>query len=191
MAWVKAEYAGELAVLSAWLSMILPWNVVYHPDAPVNSTVVFFRFSLFELQVRFPFIFELGDQLVSAANALALQYPGTRLFWGLFATTPVGAVDHYSGNMELGSMAWALAAVVLLASFVVSLAFYLDEGATEARLPIDPVRLIGWLLGAATVATASASGLYFFERDFAGIPIPVGVVVMGALSVTLLRVERV
>lgn len=191
MSWVKSEYAGELAVLSAWLSMVLPWNVVYHPDAPVNSTVVFFRFSVFELQIRFPFIFEVGDQLVSAANALALQYPGTGLFWGLFVTTPVGAIGHYNDYMELGSIAWGIAALVLLACFVVSLALYLREDATEERLPVDPVRLIGGLLGAATVATAAASVLYFLDRSLAGIPIPVGVVVMGALSVALLRVERV
>lgn len=191
MTWVDSEYAGELAVLSAWLSMVLPWNVVYHPDAPVNSTVVFLRFSVVEIQIRFPFIFELEGELVSAANALAAQYPGTALFWGLFATTPVGAITHYDGYMGMGSVVWALAAVALLGSFVVSIALYLDESRVAEGMSVDPVRLIGGLLGVATVTTAAASVLYFLDRGVAGIPIPIGVVVIGALSAALLRVERV
>lgn len=199
MAWVRSEYAGEFAVISAWLSMVLPWNIVYQPDAPLNSTVVFFRFSLFEIQIRFPFIFELGDELVSAANALAAQFPGTRLFSGVFVTTPLGAVRHYGSfasssaagqYLTWGSYAWALGALALLCAFGYSLALYWREDEVERRSPTDPVRTIGGLLAVATVATALASVLYFFGRSIAGIPIPVGVLVMGALSVALLRVER-
>lgn len=201
MTWVRSDYAGELAVLSAWLSMVLPWNVVYQPAAPLNSTVVFFRFSVFELQVRFPFIFEFGGDIVTAAEALAIEFPGTKLIWGMFVTTPVGALSHY-GEMAasrdgtgqflfLGSVAWAVAAVVLVVALVVSVVLYLREAEFERRSPVDPVRLIGVLLGAATVATAAASVLYVLDSDVAGIPIPVGVVLMGVLSVTLLRVERV
>lgn len=191
MTWVRSEYAGELAVLSAWLSMLLPWNIVYHPDAPVNSTVVFLRFSVFELQIRFPFLFELGDQLTSAAPALATRYPGTELFWGMFLTSPVGAISHYDGYMLWGSVAWALASLALVGAFLASVALYLDEAGFEERSAVDPVRLIGGLLGAASVATAAASVLYFLDRGIAGTPVPVGVLVMGALSVALLRVDRV
>lgn len=196
MAWVRSEYAGEFAVISAWIAMVLPWNVVYHPDAPIDSTVVFFRFSVFELQLRFPTVFEAGDQLVSAANALATLYPGIRLFSGVFVTTPGGAISHYaslesaSQYMYLGSYAWALGAVTLLCSFAVSVAFYLREEAFVERSPVDPVRLIGGLLAVATGATAAASVLYYLERDLAGVPIPIGVLIMGALATALLRVER-
>jgi len=200
MAWVRSEYAGELAVVSAWLSMLLPWNVVYQPDAPVNSTVVFFRFSVFELQVRFPFIFEVDGEIATAAEALALEFPGAGLVWGLFVTTPVGAIIHY-GEMAVdrsgigqylywGSLAWAVAAVVLLAAFVVSIALYLREARFEQRSPVDPVRLIGGLLAVATLATAAATVLYALDSEVAGVPIPVGVLLMGGLAVALLRVER-
>lgn len=191
MAWVRSEYAPELAVLSAWLSMLLPWNVVYHPDAPVRSTVVFLRFSVFELQIRFPFLFEFGDQLVDAAPALAARYPGTELFWGMFLTSPIGAVTHYDGYMLWGSVAWLVASIALLGAFLVSIALYLDEEGFEDRITVDPVRLIGGLLGAAAAATALASALYFLDRSIAGIPVPLGVLIMGALSVALLRVDRV
>lgn len=190
MAWVKSEYAGELAVLSAWLAMILPWNVVYQPAAALNSTVVFFRFPLFEVQIRFPFLFEVGDRLLSAGNALAVQYPGTELFWGIFVTTPVGAISHYDGYMQWGSIAWALGSVALLGAFGVSLALYLREEYFEQADTPDPVRVIGGLLGVGALATAGASVLYLLDSDLGGIPIPVGVLVLGALSVSLLRVER-
>ena len=100
MTWVRSEYAGELAVISAWLSMVLPWNVVYQPAAPISSTVVFFRFSVFELQIRFPLVFEFGDQVLTAAKALAVEFPGTELLWGMFVTTPIGAIIHY-GDMAV------------------------------------------------------------------------------------------
>lgn len=190
MAWVRSEYAGEFAVLSAWIAMVLPWNVVYHPNAPLDSTVVFVRFSIVELQIRFPVVLAVGEQLVSAANALAAQYPGTQLASGLFVASPVGAIGHYDGYMQLGSLAWALGAVVLLGSFAFSLAFYRREETVIERSPVDPVRVIGWLLAAATVATAAASGLYFLDRDLAGVPIPIGTVIMGALAVAVLRAER-
>ncbi|MFW6017419.1 MAG: DUF7549 family protein [Halapricum sp.] len=190
MAWVRSEYAGEFAVLSAWIAMVLPWNVVYHPDAPLDSTVVFVRFSIVELQVRFPVVFAVGDQLVSAANALATQYPGTQLASGLFVASPLGAVGHYDGYMQLGSIAWALAAVVLVGTFAFSLAFYRREAAVIERSPVDPVRVIGWALAAATVATAAASVLYFLDRDLAGVPVPIGTLIMGALATAALRAEQ-
>ncbi|WP_315908145.1 DUF7549 family protein [Halapricum hydrolyticum] len=190
MAWVRSEYAGEFAVLSAWIAMVLPWNVVYHPNAPLDSTVVFVRFSIVELQIRFPVVLAVGDQLVSATNALAAQYPGTQFASGLFVASPVGAIGHYDGYMQLGSLAWALGAVALLGSFAFSLAFYLREETVIERSPVDPVRVIGWLLAAATVATASASVLYFLDRGLAGVPIPIGTAIMGALAVAVLRAER-
>ncbi|QSG05190.1 DUF7549 family protein [Halapricum desulfuricans] len=190
MAWVRSEYAGEFAVLSAWLAMVLPWNVVYYPNAPLDSTVVFVRFSVIELQVRFPVVLAVGEQLVTAANALAAQYPGTQLVSGLFVASPIGAIGHYDGAMQLGSIAWAIGALVLVGAFAFSLAFYLREEAVTGRSPVDPARVIGWALAAATVATAIASAFYFLERDLAGVPVPIGTVVMGALAAAVLRAER-
>ncbi|QSG07885.1 DUF7549 family protein [Halapricum desulfuricans] len=190
MAWVRSEYAGEFAVLSAWLAMVLPWNVVYYPNAPLDSTVVFVRFSVIELQIRFPVVLAVGEQLVTAANALAAQYPGTQLVSGLFVASPIGSIGHYDGAMRLGSIAWAIGALVLVGAFAFSLAFYLREEAVTERSPVDPARVIGWALAAATVATAIASALYFLEQDLAGVPVPIGTLIMGALAAAVLRAEH-
>lgn len=194
MAWVRSEYAGELAVLSAWLSMVLPWNVVYHTSVPtevIRSELVAARFSLLEFQFRFAGQVNLeGEEAYNATESFATLISGSQVAGDLYATTPVGAMGHYEGYMQLGSVAWAVGAAALLVAFAVSIGLYFREERFEARSPVDPVRLVGLLLGAATVATAVASALYFLDRGLAGIPIPVGVVVMGALSVALLRVER-
>lgn len=190
MTWVRSEYANEFAVLSAWLAMVLPWNIAYQPAAALDSTVIFIRLSVIELQIRIPVIIQAGSQLVSAENALAVQYPGTQLASGLFVATPVGAVGHYDGWMGAGSIAWALAAVVLIVTFVYSLVLYRDEEGVTARSPLPPASVIGWLLAAATVATTTASTLYFLEQDLGGVPVPIGTVIMGILAVAILRAER-
>ena len=193
MAWVRSEYAGEFAVIAAWLSMVLPWNIVYHPSVPTDplaSKMAIIRLPLAEFQFRFPAVIEVNGETSSAAAVLEQIYPGFRLFGEVFLTTPVGASGHYDGYMQLGSYAWAVGALAVAAAFAVSLAFYLREEALQDRLSADPVRLIGGLLGMAAASLAAASVLYFFDRDLGGIPIPIGVVVMGALSVALLRVER-
>lgn len=190
MTWVRSEYANEFAVLSAWLAIALPWNVAYQPAAALNSTVIFLRLSVLELQIRIPVILRAGSQLVSAENALAAQYPGTQLASGLFVATPVGAIGHYDGWMWAGSVAWALAAVVLVGAFAYSLALYRDEAGVTARSPAPPATVIGWLLAVATVGTGTATALYAIERDLGGVPVPIGTVIMGVLAVAILRAER-
>lgn len=193
MAWVRSEYAGEFAVISAWIAMVLPWNIVYHPSVPTNpleSSIAIVRLSIVEIQFRFPAVIEINGETSSAAGVLDQLFAGTHLVSDAFVATPPGAISHYDGYLQLGSVAWMLGALALLCSFAVSVAFYLREDALLERSPADPVRLIGGLLAVATVATAAASVLYFLERNVAGIPIPIGVVVMGALATALLRVER-
>lgn len=194
MAWVRSEYAGEFAVISAWLSMVLPWNIVYYSGVPtekIDSLLFAVRFSILELQFRFPGEINVNGEVVyTATDSFDGLLSGIHVFSSLFVTTPPMAATHHDGYFQLGSLAWTIGAFALLVSFAVSIAFYLREAAVESRLPADPVRLIGGLLGTATVALSAASVLYFLDRDLAGIPIPVGVLVMGALSVALLRVER-
>lgn len=193
MAWVKSEYAGELAVVSAWLSMVLPWNVVYHPSVPtqpLESTITIVRLSLFELQLRAPVVVEIDGRRTSPDGVMDQLYPGTNVLADVYVATPLGAVSTYDGFMQLGSIAWLVAAGALLIAFAVSIALYRDEAGFTERSSVDPVRLVGGLLGAAAVAGATASALYFLDRDLGGIPIPVGVLIIGALSVALLRVER-
>jgi uncharacterized protein (TIGR04206 family) len=196
--WVKSEYASELAVLSAWVAMVLPWNVVYFPNAAGGSTVVFLRFALVEIQVRAATIITLvnnrtGDvRRVAADGLLAQQFPGTELAADVFVTTPpTSALFYEAPELQQASLAWTVAAASFLLAFVLSLALYTKEEAVRERLPVDPVRLLGALLAAGTVGTALATWLYYLARDLAGTPIPVGVVIIGVLAVVLLRAERV
>lgn len=189
--WVRSKYTSELAVLAAWVSLLVPWNVTYHGDAPAGGSVYFFRFALFELQFRRPGVLEINDQVVEASEPLALTYPGTELVASIFATTPPGSMSFYDGTLQQASLLWTLSAVAFALAFALSIALYLRTEETISRLPVSEVRLMGGLLGLATLGTAGASYLYYLDRDVAGVPIPVGVLVMGALSLALLVTKEV
>lgn len=193
MPWVKAEYAGELAVLSAWLAALVPWSLTADLSAPGGSYMFVLRWPLFELQIRVPLEVTANGEVIGNASALlAQQFPGAELFGGLFVTDPVSAAAFYDARpLVLGSVAWAAGAVVVLIAVALSVAMYRDEAGTRARLPADDVRTMGGLLALATLAFAVATLLYAAERAVVGLPIPIGVVVVGALAVGLLRTERV
>jgi len=190
MAWVKAEYAPELAVLSTWLSMFLPWSVAYHAKGPLGSVLVFIRFSVFELQLRFPSEVSFEGVPIDVARALDQVYSGLQVGGNFYVALPPTAALDYGGPLALANGIWTVAALVLLVAFALSLAVYTDESRTE-RLPYPYPRLTGWLLGTTTVVLALATGLMALETSTVGIPIPIGVLVMGALSAALLRVDIV
>lgn len=190
MAWVKAEYAPELAVLSTWLSMFLPWSFAYHTKGPLGSVLVFVRFSVFELQLRFPSSITFGGVPIDVARALEQVYSGFQIGGNFYVALPPTAALDYSGALALANGIWTVAALALLLAFVLSLAVYTDESRTE-RLPYPYPRLAGWLLGIATVVLALATGLMALAASTVGVPIPVGVIVMGVLSAVLLRVDIV
>lgn len=195
--WVKSEYAGELAVLSAWVSMLVPWNVVRHASAPFESTVVFLRFALFEVQFRFPTRIAINNtegetSIVDASRALAEAYPGSRVLGDLFvAVPPQTALFYEAPRLQQAGLVWSLSAMVFFGAFVLSLALYTNEAAVSEKLDVSEVRLMGALLLAGAVGSGVATVLYYLERPVVGTPIPVGVLVIGALGVVLLRTERV
>lgn len=193
MAWVKAEYAGELAVVSAWIAALTPWSLTFNPNAPAGSWMFVVRLSVLELQIRLPTVIrEGGDVIGSAASALAATYPGVGLFWSAFVTDPVSAALFYEDqSLVLGSVAWALGALVVVLAVALSIWLYRDEAAVRETLPYDEVRTMGVLLAAATALFGVATVAYFLGRDVVGVPVPLGVVVVGALAATLLRIERV
>ena len=147
--WVRSEYAAELAVLSAWLSALVPWTVTYSGEGPLGSTLVLIRTGVLEVQ----FVRGLTREIVVNGQAQDLQ------------------------NLD-----------EILAALAFSLLLYTREESLEAG-PVDPVRLMGGLLGAATVAFA-ASAYFRVNSDVPGVPIPAGLVVVGLLSATLLTVDR-
>jgi hypothetical protein len=218
--WVRSEYANELAVLSAWLSVLVPWNVTQHTrtdtlslldgllNADAESNIFFLRFPFLEIQLRRPggvnpdkFVqngsVEEGSTAAQrlkeadASEALDSAYAGTELIDGLFVTTPLTSMGFYDGALWQASLLWTIAALAFVLAFTLSLALYFREEPVADRLPVSAVRLMGTLLGIGALGTAGASVLYFLERDLVGFPIPAGVIVVGILATVLLQTEEV
>jgi len=191
--WVRSEYAGELAVLSAWIAVLLPWNVTYHDAAPPDgqATVYFFRFAFFEVQFRRPWAFELNGETVIATEPLELTYAGWELFGNVFLATPPSSAMFYEETLAQASLAWSVAALGFLLAFALSLALYFREDAVAARLPVSAVRLMGGPLAVGALGSAVATVLFFRADATNGLSLPVGVLVVGVLAVVLLQTEQV
>lgn len=197
--WVRSKYTSELAVLSAWLSVLIPWNVAFHTETrlplDLDSDIYFFRFAFFELQLRQPVAFpeaELVDFRYEGTGPLIEQlHPGSELIWDIYITTPLTSADFYDGTLQTASYVWLVAAIAFGLAFLLSLALYFRTEATLERLPVSEVRLMGALLGLASIGTAVATVLQYQENDVVGTPIPVGVFVVGTLAAVLLRTEEV
>jgi hypothetical protein len=198
-AWVKAKYANELAVLSAWLAALLPWTVTYSGQGrgPLGSTLILVRTGVLEVQ----FVQALPREVVVDGQAQRLEnlrevlaavgISGLRLSEGVWASTPIASALAQSGNPEAGVRNAALVGgaggALILAAVGISLLLYAREQWVESLF--DPVRLIGTLLGGATAAFAVAA-VYRWQSSIPGVPIPVGLVVIGVLAAMLLTVDR-
>lgn len=168
MVWVRSEYAGELAVVSAWLAAVIPWNVTYATDEGLPGDVLYLRFPFFEVQYLIGF--EINDN----------QF---------FLNTIGDAVSQQIGQgVFIAYATWLAGAALVSVAVLVSLIYYLEEERVEAG-PVDPVTLIGGLLTVAGVVLAAASYL-FVARGIPGYPIPVGTVLLLVLGTILLRVDR-
>lgn len=203
--WVSSEYANELAVVSAWVALLVPWSVstqsrsVSTPIADGEAGVLFFRFPLFELQFRDDTIVSessTGESVgVDITDNLAELYPGSELFGDVFATTaPASAAfssDVYGSTLQQAGLLWTLASVGFVLAFLLSIALYVCEERVVTASPVSPVRLMGALLGVGALGTAGATVLHYTQRDAVGFPIPVGLVVIAALAAVLLRTEQV
>lgn len=168
MVWVDSEYAGELAVISAWVAALLPWNVVVS-ERIVGGRFLFVRFPFFEVRYGWGHaVPELrGTSVLSLPAALRLQ----------------------SGEgVALAYQVWGIAAAAVLVAVAVAVLYYVRERRLEEG-PVDPVRLIGGLLFAAGGLFAIAVGV-FALRGVPGYPVPVGTLLLVVLGVVLLRAER-
>ncbi|WP_336133772.1 DUF7549 family protein [Natronomonas amylolytica] len=160
--WVRSEYAGELAVLSAWLCSLMPWVVTYIPTGTqirIHFPYVFIQFTptLADLRAFSAFVHEGADGAATEATATAYQL-------------------------------WVVGAALLSLALVLSIAYYVYEERLEAESPVDPVRLMGALLVGAGLPLAVAC--YYLWVGLAVFTIPVGVFFMFFLGGTLLVVER-
>lgn len=164
MAWVKSEYAGEFAVLSTWILALLPWGASFFRVRDLSVVAV--RFLFFRLQYVF------GASVQGEAPFL----------W-------VWQVPAFEGTPELVVTAQLglAAAVVYVVPLAVSVAYYVDEDRVES-LPVDPVRLLGGLLGAVSLLLLASGTLLF--RYHAGTVVPVGPPLALALSYLLFTAER-
>ncbi|MFW6321059.1 MAG: DUF7549 family protein [Halohasta sp.] len=165
MVWIQPNAAGPLAVVSAWIAALLPWNVTYSSGG--GQWVLF---------VRFPFVeFQYTSGFGSGIDGPALR-------------TVRGAIAAQSGQgLESATLVWGGGALVVAAAVVLSVVYYTNE-TQLADLPVDPVRLMGGLLGLAALLFAVATG-FVWTGGFGGIPIPVGVPLVGLLAWVLLRAE--
>lgn len=165
MVWVRSEYAGELAVVSAWLSALLPWNVTYSTLSGVGS-VLFVRFPF--VQVRYVFGISISE--------------------GASVTTPLRALAYQEGqSIAAAYQAWAVGAAVVGAALALSLLLYGFEERVEAA--VDAVRVMGALLALAGVVLTVATWL-LWTRGFPGTPIPVGVALLYVFGGILLVARR-
>lgn len=167
---MRSEYAGELAVLSAWLAALLPWNVTYTAVPGTGGSALFLRFP--GLQIRYIFGIPWADRLR--------------------VDHPIAALDLVSGVSETLYYLWIAGAAVVGLAVLLSFAMYAAERRVEELLPVHPVRAMGGLLAVSALSLSAATYAIATNGDFGGgIPIPLGLVVLYLLAGVLLRAELV
>jgi len=166
MVWVRAEYAGALAVVSTWIAALVPWNITYSTGVSGGS-ILFVRFPFF--QIRY-----------------AYGVPTAR---GVSVSDPLSAAAFQAGQtIQAAYQAWAVGAAVLALAVVFSLLYYRFEERIEDG-PVDPVRLLGGLLTLTGLVFAVSTYL-LVTRGFPGLPLPIGVFLLLVFGGLLLTVDR-
>jgi len=182
MAWVKSEYAGELAVLSTWLVAIAPWSVSLFGNGQVTGVV--FRFLPFRLQYLYG---------ISVPNELRFAWPWTIVQIQARTRDVVAAyrtVIGQGGNAGHGAVLWTVALAVLAVTVGASAYYYRREAQFVDALPfVHPVRLFGGLLGVCGVLLLGATVLLNLEGGFPGVTVPVGALVAPVLAAVLLTAD--
>jgi len=167
MAWVKSEYAGELAVLSTWLVAIAPWSVTIFGRGPITGVV--FRF----LPFRVLYLYGL-----SLPNELTFRMPWQAIPSGELLSPAGIAGILWTGAMLVGSVA-----------FVASIAYYNEEEQFADVLPFDTVRFFGGMLALVGLCTLVGTVLFNLSGGFPGTTVPVGALIAPVLAALLLTVD--
>jgi uncharacterized protein (TIGR04206 family) len=164
--WVRSEYAGELAVLSAWLCALLPWSVSYASPGEVQVFRIHFLYFLFQF-------------------VPGLEFPEGTAPYVLVVDGPDFAAE---ATVVLAYRLWILAAALFSLALAWSIAYYVFDERLEARSPLDPVRTMGVLLVAAGLPLSAA--IYYLVVALPWTTVPVGVVFMYLFGGLLLVVDR-
>lgn len=164
--WVRSEYAGELAVLSAWLCALLPWSVSYASPGDLQVFRIHFVYLLFQ--------FVPGADLGAGRVPFVLVVDGPA-----FASDP---------GVVLAYRLWIAAAAAFTVGLAWSVVYYVYDDRFEARSPIDPVRVMGVLLVATALPLSVAT--YYVVGSLPGTTVPVGVLFMYLFGGLLLIVDR-
>lgn len=164
MAWVRSEYAGELAVLSAFFAGLLPWSASYTAGGGISTVDVRFPFFLFK------YVYGVVRRNLFVPVLRAPTFPPPE-----------------AGAIRQAYTVWLAAAVVLALTLLLAAAYYVAEERIEDG-PVDPVRLMGGLLTLTGVGFAAATVVLLAE--YGGLTVPIGALIVPALGVLLLRVER-
>ncbi|SNR31851.1 DUF7549 family protein [Halorubrum vacuolatum] len=168
MVWVRSEYAGELAVVSAWLAALIPWNVTYSTAEGIGG-VLYIRFVFAE------FVYFSDLEI----DGRSFEFLSIRR-----------AVVQQTGEFVfLAYLMWVLGAVLIAAAVVLSIVYYFRETRVEAG-PIDPVRAMGALLCGSGLVLVVANYL-IVTRGIPGVPIPIGTLLILVLGGMLLTADRV
>lgn len=190
MAWVNRAYADELAVVSTWIVALLPWSISFTSDAPLGSHVYFIRFPLFEIQARYPSNVTINGEAADVASVIAEYYgSGGPLVGNLVGVLPPMTIPTGSLKLLIAYSAWSFAGLAVLFAFILSIAMYLREDAVRSWLPVPYVMLTGILFGVVTILLIVASTTIALSNRPYGLPVPVGVLVVGAFAYLLSTVD--
>ncbi len=181
MAWVKSEYAGELAVLSTWLVAVAPWSVSVFGNGQVTGVV--FRFLPFRIQYLYGVSIPNELNFVWAWEVVQIQARTNDLAAAVWSVTRAG------GNIGRAAILWTLALAVLTVAVGASAYYYHREAEFTDLLPLHPVRFFGGLLGVGSLLVLVATVLLNLDGGFLGTTIPVGALVAPVLAAILLTVD--
>lgn len=169
MSWVRKEYAGELAVLSVWLTALLPWSVSYFNRTIGGRDVTVINIRFVFVQFHYLFGISFGEQGLGDLVQAVTEVP---------AFVPA--------NQMLEARIWLAGAALFSLLLLLSIVYYARESAVTERSPVDLVRLTGGAFALLAVVFSVATVLFNPHQ----ITIPVGTLFMWIFAVTLLRIER-
>lgn len=167
--WVNPEYAREFAVLSAWLSLLLPWSLTYG-TFPDSSATIF--------QMRFPYVMV---QYVSGV-------PFVEAFQLRFAHDLMALEQGNNQGLVIAAAAWLVGSALLTVAFALSLLLYGEADVLDDYRDIAPVRAMGVVL--LLVAVAMTVSDVFLWNHSPGTQIPVFTLFYYVFAVVLLAIEE-